>query len=266
VTVVVAFYCSDGVVVASDSMLTPSLGNINVGHHTGIKCSVIPGPQLFAFAGDQGQAARFKLIAETMAPNIPVAAHPLLHCVALSQMAVGQLSSTGIAPKDIGVNAVLGFAHGGGCHCCVFEGSLQPRLLDRDHYYVALGIGKLSADPFLRFVSDTFCGPSQPPKVHLATFLAVWVVQHVINVNPGGVAGPIRVAVFESNAAAGYDGKELQPSEIDGHLAAIRDAEEALRAWRTSILSGSAAGNVAAPPLPAPTAVAPSAGTNPGII
>ena len=31
-TVVVSFLCSDGAVVAADSMLTPSLGSVNVGH------------------------------------------------------------------------------------------------------------------------------------------------------------------------------------------------------------------------------------------
>ena len=68
---------------------------------------------------------------------------------------------------------------------------MQPRLLDKDHYYVALGTGKLSADPFLRLLVDTFCQSGQP-TVREAVFLATWAVQHVIDVNPGGVAGPIR--------------------------------------------------------------------------
>jgi hypothetical protein len=253
-TVVVAFHCSDGVVVAADSMLTPTMGGISVGHHSGIKCSVITGPQLFAFAGDQGQAARFKLITETMAPQIVSAAHPLLHGVNLSQQILAQLNSTGIPPQNVGVNAVVGFAHGGGCHCCVFEGSLQPRLLDKDHYYVALGSGKLSADPFLRFVVDTFCTPGQPPGVHLATFLATWTVQHVIDVNPGGVAGPIKVAVFEKSASGAYVERELPTAEIEAHCQAIDDAAKALRDWRNGIQSGTAAGNVPAPPIAPSTA------------
>jgi hypothetical protein len=59
-TVVVTFSCSDGAVVASDSMITPTIGGLSVGHHHGIKVYVLPGSQVFAFAGDQGQAARFK--------------------------------------------------------------------------------------------------------------------------------------------------------------------------------------------------------------
>jgi len=245
-------------------MLTPSVGGLNIGHHTGVKCRVINGPQLFAFAGDQGQAGRFKVIAEVAGANAAVALHPLVYAVNVSQAIIQQLGSTGLGLKDIGANAVLSFLNGGLCHCCVFEGPLQPRLLDSDHFYVALGSGKLSADPFLRFVSDTFCAPGQPPKVHLATFLAVWVVQHVIDVNPGGVAGPIRVAVFERDPNAGdYTARELPAAEIDAHRAAISGAADALRTWRNDIQSGAAAGGVGAPPIaPAPAAIA-VAGTAP---
>ena len=63
-TVVVVFNCVDGVVIAADSMITPSIGGINVGHHHGRKIEVLAGPQLFAFAGDQGQGARFRVMAE----------------------------------------------------------------------------------------------------------------------------------------------------------------------------------------------------------
>jgi hypothetical protein len=187
-TVVVAFLCSDGMVVAADSMITPNMGNLQVGHHTGVKIYILPGPQVFAFAGDQGQAGRFKVIAETNAANAAVASRPIQYPITLSQILIAQLQSTGIATNAVGVNAILGFLQGGNCHCCVFEGAMQPRNLDQNHYYVALGIGKLSADPFLRFLVDTFCQTGQPPKVHLAMFLAVWTVQHVIDVNPGGCA------------------------------------------------------------------------------
>lgn len=263
-TVVVAFYCTDGVVVAADSMITPTIGGFNIGHHSGIKCSVIAGQQLFAFSGDQGFADRFKVLAELSAPNIAAANHPLGHAVALSQAIIQQLASTGITLKDIGTNTILGFLHGGNYYCCVFEGALQPRFLDANHYYVALGTGKLSADPFLRFVTDTFCSNGQP-HVHLATFLAVWTVQHVIDVNPGGIAGPIRVSVFERDQGGAIVARELTPAQIAAHGQAIEDAANALRQWRNGIQGGAAAGDVIAPPaapvMPAlPVAVAAPAG------
>lgn len=262
-TVVVAFLCSDGAVVAADSMLTPTMGGISVGHHSGVKCSVIGGQQVFAFAGDQGQAARFKLIAETASINLAAAGHPLVYGVQVSAAILGQLASTGIQVNNVGVNTVLSFIHGGNCHCCIFEGALQPRLLDADHTYAALGSGKLSADPFLRYVWDIFGTPGQSPKVHLAAFLAVWTVQHVIDVNPGGVAGPIRVGVIQREETNNFAARELSVAEIDAHSLAIQDAAQALRDWRNGIQSETAAGNVAAPPEAPVLGALPEAGQNP---
>ncbi len=260
-TVAISFICVDGAVVATDSMLTPSVGGLNVGHHTGVKVYVLPGPQIFAFAGDQGQAARFKVIAEASVANAVGATHPLVYPLSLSQAIIGQLQSTGIATNQVNVNTFLGFLHSGACYCCAFEGAMQPRLLDHDHYYAALGTGKLSADPFLRFLTDTFCKPGQPPGVHLATFLAAWAVQHVIDVNPGGVAGPIRIAVFERDAAGIFAARELPPTEIDAHVQAIDDAAQALRDWRQAIQTGTAAGNVPPPPQPPTISTASAAAT-----
>jgi hypothetical protein len=232
-TVVTAFLCLDGAVVSSDSMITPTLGGLNVGHHHGIKVYVLPGVQVLAFAGDQGQAARFKLLAESNHIFPTTAAHALDYPLALAQALSTQFQTTGIG-NSIGVNTILTFLHQNSCHCCAFEGAMQPRLLDKDHYYVALGSGKLSADPFLRFLVDTFCQSGQP-TVREAVFLATWAVQHVIDVNPGGVAGPIRVAVIEKDEAGAYIARELPSTEIDDTQQAIESALDALRDWRKSI-------------------------------
>jgi hypothetical protein len=126
---------------------------------------------------------------------------------------------------------------------------MQPRLLDIDHFYLALGSGKLSADPFLRFLVDTFCQSGQP-TVREGVFLATWTVQHVIDVNPGGVAGPIRVAVVEATSE-GYVARELPDAEIGEHQQAVESARDALRDWRRSIGGQSA---VAAEGVPQPPA------------
>lgn len=252
-TVVVAFFCPDGVVVAADSMITPSMGGINVGHHHGRKIEILSGPQLFAFAGDQGQSARFRVMADSSHGRIAAVGHPLDHALALSVGIVQQFQATGIG-ASIGVNTILAFGHSGQHHCCMFEGLLQPRLLDEHHYYAALGSGKLSADPFLRFLVDVFC-PSGRPTMREAMFLATWTVQHVIDTNPGGVAGPIRVATFEPDQNGGFEAKELPDSEIAEHQQAIESAADALRAWRDQLQSGAAADDAPAlPPTPEPPA------------
>jgi hypothetical protein len=207
-------------------MLTPSVGNVRVGHHKGRKISILAGPQVCAYAGDQGQSARFALLADSSATTIAGRAHAIDYPLNLTASLVTQFQATGIWGQE-DVNTLLAYAHGGTHHCCVFEGALQPRLLDANHFYTALGSGKLSADPFLRFLTDTFCKGNQP-KVQDAVFLATWAVQHVIDTNPSGVAGSIRLTTFTPNES-GFQAKALQDTEIDEHRQAIESAAEALR-------------------------------------
>jgi 20S proteasome alpha/beta subunit len=232
-TVAVGFYCHDGIVVGADSMLTPSMGGINVGHHKGNKVHILTGSQLFAFAGDQGQAARFQIMADRSHALSVTVAHPIDYTLALTQSLIQQFQSTGIG-QQVNVNTLLGFSHGGLHQLCVFEGIIQPRLLDAAHYYVALGSGKLSADPFLRFLVDIFC-LNGPPSVREATFLTTWAIQHVIDTNPGGVAGPIRIAVMERDQNGAWNSRLLTDNEVDDRRQAVESARQSLRDWRDSL-------------------------------
>jgi hypothetical protein len=135
-TVVVAFHCLDGVVIAADSMLTPNMGGLSVGHHHGQKISILPGPQIFALAGDIGQNARLEIIAENNHGIIATSGHAIDYPLQLTQAIILQFTATGIN-NAINAAPVLAFVHGGEHQCCVFEGLLQPRLLDEHHYYAA---------------------------------------------------------------------------------------------------------------------------------
>lgn len=123
----------------------------------------------------------------------------------------------------------------------------QPRLLDNDHYYAALGTGKLSADPFLRFLTGVFCLEGRP-SVRQATLLATWVVHHVIETNPGGVAGPIQISTLEMRNGI-VSARELNvETDIQEHMQAIQSAGDALRDWRDAMRSGEVAGDAPAQP------------------
>lgn len=249
-TVAVGFYCHDGVVIGADSMLTPSMGNLAVGHHKGQKVHLLNGGQVYAFAGDQGQAARFQIMADGSHSMVSAVGHPIDYPLSLTTSLIQQFHNTGIG-QSINLNALLGFTHSGAAHLCVFEGLLQPRLLDANHYYVALGSGKLSADPFLRFLVDIFCVIG-PPSVSEATLLTAWAIQHVIDTNPGGVAGPIKIAIIEKNAAGTWGSRPLTDNEVDDHGQAVGSALDALRAWRGSLGADGATGAPTPPESPVP--------------
>lgn len=249
-TVVVAFLCTDGVVVAADSMLTPTLGGQGVGHHKGRKVCRIAGEQVFAFAGDQGLAARFQIMADGSHALTGSVGHPIDYAIALTTSLNQQFHATGANPSA--VNAVLAFQHGGHFHCCMFEGAIQPRLLDAHHFYGALGSGKLSADPFLRYLADIFCPGGALPSVRLAVLLATWAIQHVIDTNPGGVAGPIKMSVVEQSPG-GYAARDIPSDEIDQHLQAMESAVQALRDWAQGLHNVGPQARASEPPPEAPT-------------
>lgn len=242
-TVVVAFYCTDGVVVASDSMLTPVMGQIATGHHSGRKVHLLSNDQIFAFAGDQGQADRFRVLADAQNPLNFVNSHPIEYPLVVTQSIIQQFAATGIG-EAIGVNTILAFNCQHGHQCCAFMGKLQPWLLDADHFYVALGSGKQMADPFLRFLTDVLC-PKQP-TVREAVFLATWTIDHVIRTNPGGVAGPIRIALLDANIAPASC-RELTATEIGEQEQAVASASKVLRDWR-DLISGRVEQGTSPPP------------------
>jgi hypothetical protein len=257
-TVAVAFLCPDGVVVAADSMITPTLGGMGVGHHTGRKVYTCPGQQVFAWAGDMGLASRARLLVEANPASAGVYATPMDYVHTISTAINAQFSQTQVQQQNRNeVACFVGFPHGGQPQCCVFWMGMQPMLFDQDHYYLALGTGKLSADPFLKFLVDVFCPNNTRPSVHLAAFLAVWTVQHAIDTTQGQVALPIKAAMIEQ-AAAGLQSRALSDPEIATHIQAKQAGEQALRDWRAAVQSGAAAQG-AQPPIPQPAAAAPAA-------
>ena len=226
------------------------MGQIATGHNKGKKVHVVPDEQIFAFAGDQGQAERFKLLAENAGPHLAASPHPMDYAILITQNMVNQFTQTGIG-NSINLNTILAFVHNNRHVCCAFMGLLQPWILDADHYYVALGSGKQMADPFLRFLTDVFC--TKQPSVREAVFMATWTIDHVIRTNPGGVAGPIRIAVIE-NGNGKLVSRELSSTEIGEQEQAITSAAQALRDWR-DVISGQANPNPAAQPPIRPNAL-----------
>jgi len=247
-TVIVAFLCSDGVVIASDSMLTSGLGDLAVGHHKSKKIHLLDGSQIFSSSGDYGLAARFRDIAHIGCGRISRGS-ALDYVVNVAQDVVVQFQSTGIWTgiwPDVELGALLAFPHIDKPYCCVFEDKAQPRLLDKHHFYVALGGGKQLADPFLRFLVEIFCPNAQLPRVRDAVFLATWTVEYVIQTSPGGVAGPTQLATLEL-----IDGilhaREFSENDMEQHMEAIGSATDALRAWREGFRGGAASSNITPP-------------------
>ena len=172
--------------------------------------------------------------------------HPIDYPISISQSLIAQFEKTGIG-NGVDLNSVLAYTHKGNHICCVFEGRVQPRLLDMHHFYSTLGSGTLLAAPFLRFLVNVFCKAGMP-SVREAVFLATWTIEHVISTTPGGVAGPICIGTLERDDEGKLNAREIPDSEIDEHRQAKESAIDALRQWNDDIQSGAEVAESELPP------------------
>lgn len=253
-TVVVAFLCTDGVVIGADSMLTIGLGNVPVAHHKGKKVHILSGNQVFAYSGDQGLGDRFRLLAEAGHSHIAGKQQPLDYGLLLTQSAMQQFEVTKVGSVDLSV--VLAFPFNDTPQCCVFMGkTVQPRMLDAHHFYTALGSGGIAANPFLRFLYEAFC-QGQQPSLRDAVFLTTWALHYTIETIPGGVSDPLYIGELRAEGGR-YTAHELSRDNIHEHLAAIEDARKSLRDWRDSLHAVTADADFPAKPEPPVSAADP---------
>ena len=255
-TTVVVFLCTNGVVVAAGNTLTTNISS-NTGHldgahrnevhRTGKKVAALDERQVLAFAGNLGQGARFQVMADGAHDQIDHAAHPINYPLWLSQMMMEQFQSTGIGDA-INVNTVLAYIHGDTHHCCIFEDRIQPRLLNKGHFYESLGSEKLAADSFLHFLVDVCCQNRQP-NISDGVTLATWAIEHVIRTNPSSAADSIWVGTLKRDSQGVLVAREFTRDEVAYHLDTIAFARISLHdEWRVGFLTGDVARNVLLPP------------------
>ncbi len=77
-------------------------------------------------------------------------------------------------------------------------------------------------------------------------FFTAWALLHAIEVNPGGINGPIQLAVL-TNGSTGPNARILDNSEIEEHRTSVTAAEEHLMAYGRKVAGDDANG---APPIP----------------
>lgn len=96
--------------------------------------------------------------------------------------------------------------------------------------YFCIGNGKPLADPFLGFLRRIFW-PDSIPKVVDGIFAIMWTLHHSILVSPGGVAGPIHLAVLSKGKGNELSARLLRDEEIGEHRQHVSMAEEHLRCF-----------------------------------
>ncbi len=164
----------------------------------------------------------------------------------LASSTLQDFASTGIAGGHYG--ALLAFPVQDKMHLCEFATSdFQPELKVAPMRFCSMGSGQLIGDPFMALMREIFWD-AEPPSLQDGIFATTWALDHAIKVNPGGVNGPVNIAVLEIKngkpAARVLSGDELQE-----HFEFIAEAKDLLRGLRDTHRSGEAG----IPDVPKPT-------------
>jgi hypothetical protein len=113
---------------------------------------------------------------------------------------------------------------------------------------VSMGGGQMIADPFLGFIRHTFMEDGLP-TLSEAIFYATWVLDHTIELNPGGINGPVNIAVICSHPTKLHEARMLSVEEIGQHRENVNGVYTHLREYKKLL-----AGGGSQPPIPAPPA------------
>lgn len=237
-TILVGIHCSDGIVIGADSSSTFGMGQFRTIEQPTDKISVVGKQILVAGTGAVGLNQRFDAIVsgahqQNLFANAKV---PIDIVNALSKHAIDNFKYTHIYPFPPGMSygALLAFCKNKQLFLCEFDPiNFQPELKEaglKKIWYVAMGSGQLIADPFLGFIRDVFWD-NAPPSCQDGIFAAVWTLSHTIDLNPGGINGPIRIATLRL-----VDGKcearILEDRELEEHKQHVAEIKMHLREYR----------------------------------
>ena len=233
-TILVGLLCKDGIVIGSDSSATfGTMQNRTIEQPTD-KIEIIDSQVIIAGTGQVGLGQRFvhEIAKHWRAKNIKgspteVASH-------MCRIGIENFASTQARQQQYG--ALVAFPNSVKNSLCEFAcEDFQPELKTDKLWYCSMGSGQSIVDPFLGLMRKTFWVDG-PPTLQDGVFTVAWALTHAIDVNPGGVGGPIKIATLKEGKA-----KFLTPEEIQNHQTNVEEALEHLREY-PKIMNGKGQG------------------------
>lgn len=232
-TAIVGVLCKDGIVIGSDSATTFSAGAQRTIEQPSKKIKVVRDSAIISGTGSVGLGQRFCSVVDDFWPST-AKRRPNDIVQDISRLAIQNFQNTGV--QQIGFGALLAFFHSGTFHLCEFEtGNMQPELKTADLWFVSMGVGQTIADPFLGFVRRIFWNNEQPDLKN-GIFGTIWALQNTIDMNTGGVNGPIQLAIVSKNGTNSVS-KILEESEILEHVEYVREFEKHLKSFPQQLVT-----------------------------
>lgn len=222
-TAIVGIICKKGVVIGADSSATFNAGQINTMEQKTKKIHIHDNKIIVAGTGSIGLGQRFLYEVEKYfghKANDP----PVEICRKLSQAGMNNFASTQTHQGQYG--ALVAFPSQNKFHLCEFDSPrFQPELKSDHLWYVSMGSGQILCDPFLGFIRKIFWR-DEKPDLKDGIFATIWTLQHAIELNTGGVNGPIQVAIMEYTQEPKIEARFLSEEEIAEHQNNINALED----------------------------------------
>ncbi len=232
-TVLVGIKCKDGVLIGSDSSATFAAGQIRTIEQTTKKIEIVDEKIIVAGTGQIGLGQRFcNQVEQGWKNGAFKTLGPVSMATKICGLARTDFSSTQAPMGQYG--ALVAFPAEHKLHLCEFSTSdFQPELKTENIWYASMGSGQLIADPFLGFMRKVFWSDGMP-SLQDGIFIATWTLQHAIDVNAGGVNGPIQLAVLKLEKTVPVARMLTQP-EMDEHLQNVSGAMTHLRQYMEKV-------------------------------
>ena len=230
-TAIVGILCQDGVIIGTDSSATFSSGRMPTVEQPIEKLLIVQNSIIIAGTGQVGLGQRFEAIVNKLWDSRVFSSRitPMEITKRLTTETIKDFSQT-FAPKEQ-YSALVAFPTNGTFHLCEFALSdFQPELKTPRLWYASLGSTQLITDSFLALMRDIFW-TGGPPPLSDGIFAATWALNHAIDVNPGGVNKPIRIAVLEPKGDGVLKAELLKDTQLAEHQQNIDGAKNALRKY-----------------------------------
>jgi hypothetical protein len=124
--------------------------------------------------------------------------------------------TTGVAKGQIEFGCLVAFQLGASYKLLEFSvAHLQPEFKTPGLWFASMGSGQPITDPFLGFLRRVFWPPQkqESPGISEGIFFATWALIHAIDVNPGGINGPLQLAVLKTDETGQPRARELLETE-----------------------------------------------------
>lgn len=233
-TSIVGIQCNDGVVIAADSSATFGVApNHKTIEQITLEKICVIGNVIVAGTGEVGLGQRACNFIQKLWDGKQFSDDPFSVTRRIAHNVIKDFHETFVRSGSYG--ALVAFPVGHKLFLCEFDQvQFQPELKTGDLWYCSMGSAQQITDPFLALMRDVFWVRGRP-NLSDGTFAALWALQHAVDVNPGGVGGPVHVATLALDKKSQPFVKILKDSDLELHRMHIEGAKNCLRHFRESL-------------------------------